>query len=144
MAAAEGMPKSGISSLPGAGGAAPGAAPVGGPAAQQGSTFLQRMAAQYGQMAQKVAPALRTAGAVATGPVGVGTVAALAPRNLNTGESETLAKMQQFDQQIKTQVPMLPPAQQQKYNSMSPNQRASMLISVRQGLPLSQAIDTVR
>ena len=38
--------------------APPAAPPVGGPAAQQGVTFLQRMAQQYGTVAQKVAPVL--------------------------------------------------------------------------------------
>jgi len=47
-----------------------GQATVGGPAAQQGSTFIQRMAQQFAPIAAKVAPVLNTAGRVA-GPAGL-------------------------------------------------------------------------
>lgn len=46
---------------------APPTPPVGGPAAAQAETFLQRMASQFGGIAQKVAPALQSA---AESPVG--------------------------------------------------------------------------
>lgn len=50
----------------------PTGAPVaGGPAAQEGATFIQRMAKQFAPIAQRVAPVLNTAGRVA-GPVGLG------------------------------------------------------------------------
>lgn len=47
--------------------APPATPPVGGPAAAQAETFLQRMASQFGGIAQKVAPALQSA---AESPVG--------------------------------------------------------------------------
>ena len=47
-----------------------GQATIGGPAAQQGSTFIQRMAQQFAPIAARVAPVLNTAGRVA-GPAGL-------------------------------------------------------------------------
>lgn len=51
------------SAAPSVGAATPAQPPIGGPAAQQGSTFVQRLSQQFGQMRQAVAPVVEQAAA---------------------------------------------------------------------------------
>ena len=69
------------------------AAATGGPSAAQGSTFIQRMAQQFGGMAQRVAPILNNPAVRTAGQLGsVGGQFGLYHGGLNTNEEQELAR----------------------------------------------------
>lgn len=73
--------------------APPAAPPVGGPAAAQGTNFLENMATKFGSIAQRVAPVLNNPAVRAVGRLGsVGGQFGLYHGGLNTNEEQELAR----------------------------------------------------
>ena len=105
---AQGMPRPGMP----APGMPPAQPAVGGPAAQQGSTFLESIAQKYGQIAQKFAPTLQgmaesPLGRVAGGALRIagstpvmGAQLALHSGGLNTNEDQLLAEKHRLEAQM--------------------------------------------
>ena len=76
--------------------AAPKPPPVGGPAAAEGSNFLENMASKFGALAQKYAPVINNPVTRTVGRLGsVGAQFATYHPELNTGEAEELARRRQ-------------------------------------------------